>query len=83
MKNTSWLLMIGVCALVVGCGGGDYIAPPPAVTDEVPASASESSAGLASYLMALSAAAADDKEPLDLSKFAPKVPDDTEPETLR
>jgi hypothetical protein len=44
--------------------------------------ASESAAGLARYLNDLAAAAADDKEPVDLSTFTPKLTEDTEPEAL-
>ena len=45
----------------------------------VPASASQSVAGLLSYLKALTAAAPEDKEALDVTAFAPPQPDDTEP----
>ena len=78
------LPLIGLlCAgLLSACGGGSDPAPAPAVTDAVPDSASQGSTGLVSYLTALTTAAADDKEALDLSKVNPAQPDDTEPETL-
>lgn len=71
------------CALLASCGGGsDSPAPVPGPTEVVPTSASESSAGLVKYLTDLFAASADSKEPVDLGTFAPKTPDDTEPEPL-
>jgi hypothetical protein len=79
------LPMIGLtCAgLLSACGGNNYSAPAtPAVTDAVPDSASQSSAGLVTYLTALAAADADDKEPLDLGTFNPVRPDDSEPEPV-
>ena len=80
-----FLTVIGLTCvgLLSACGGRNDSAPvAPAVTDAIPDSASQSSAGLATYVTALAAAAADDKEPLDLSKFNPAQPDDSEPEPL-
>jgi len=80
------LTSIAASALLAACGGGGDSMPAPPVaplaTDAVPAGASESSAGLATYVKDLAAASADDKEPADLSTFAPKTPDDTEPEPV-
>ncbi len=69
-------------ALLSGCGGGGSGAPAPSATDAVPASASESALGLKAYLLALSTMLVDDREPLDLSGFSPKTPDDVEPEAV-
>jgi len=85
MKNAERILMVALTsALLTACGGGnDSSAPPvpmPGPTEAVPPAASESSAGLVKYLTDLAAASADDKEPVDLSTFAPKTPEDTEPE---
>ena len=80
-----FLPMIGLTCvgLLNACGGRNDSTPAePAVTDAIPDSASQSSAGLVTYVTALAAAAADDKEPLDLSKFNPVQPEDTEPEPL-
>ncbi len=86
MKHPERLIVAALaCAVLVACGGGgDNPAPPPVPgpAEAVPASASESSAGLVKYLTDLFAALADSKEPVDLSTFAPKTPDDTEPEPL-
>ena len=86
MKHPERLIAVALAgALLAACGGGgDNPAPlpVPGPTEAVPPSASESSAGLVTYLTDLFAAAADDKEPVDLSTFAPKTPDDTEPEPL-
>ena len=82
------LFMIALATFLGACGGGgDYNSPPPppappAPTDAVPASASTSSAGLKDYLVALSTASADDKEPVSLATFTPVLPDDTEPEVV-
>lgn len=80
-------------ALLSACfgGGGDAAPPPPPPAppppgplEAVPPSASQSDAGMASYLASLSTenAAAESKEPLDVSTFAPPSPDDTEPEPV-
>lgn len=82
-QPTRGLYCAAAALLLSACGGGsDAPAPPPAATEAVPASASQSSAGLVAYVTDLSAAAADDKEPLDLSQFNPAQPDDTEPQAL-
>jgi hypothetical protein len=83
-----FLPLVGLaCAgLLTACGGGSDAEPVvvvPPVTDAIPDTASQNSMGLVTYLTALSTAAADDKDPLDLSKFTPAQPDDTEPETLK
>ncbi len=84
MKHPERLVVVALsCAWLVACGdGGDSPAPAPGPTEMVPGSASESSAGLVKYLTDLFAASADTKEPVDLGTFAPKTPDDTEPEPL-
>jgi hypothetical protein len=86
MNKHLLISLFGAAALLAACGGGgDGIpipAPAPAPTAEVPGSASASSAGLTSYLVALSSSAADDKEPLSLANFNPVQPDDTEPEPV-
>jgi outer membrane biogenesis lipoprotein LolB len=78
-----FLMAALACALLAGCGGsgggGDAPQPVPAATEAVSPQASESSAGLVKYLTDLAAAAADDKEPVDLGTFMPKTPEDTEP----
>lgn len=73
-------------AVISACGGGSDdavpVVPPvivPPVTAEVPPSASATEAGLFAYLDALFKASADGLEPVDLSTFAPKLSDDTEP----
>jgi hypothetical protein len=86
MNKHHLVSLFSATALLTACGGGgDYSPPPPpppAPTDAVPASASMSSSGLKDYLVALSTAAADDKEPLSLATFNPVQPDDTEPEVV-
>ena len=88
MNKHHLLSLFSATALLTACGGGgDYSpapvpAPPPGPTEAVPPSASTSSVGLKDYLVALSAASADDKEPLSLAAFTPVQPDDTEPEAV-
>jgi hypothetical protein len=85
MNKASWTMCCSAALLLVACGGGGGDTPAPvvpAVTDAIPDSANQSAGGLVSYVSALSAAAADDKDPLDLSRFNPPQPDDTEPEPL-
>ena len=78
--------LFSATALLAACGGGggggDAPPPPPAATDAVPDSASASTAGLKKYLADLGAMPVDNKEPLELTTFAPKTPDDTEPEAV-
>jgi|EndMetStandDraft_4_1072995.scaffolds.fasta_scaffold389929_2 hypothetical protein len=86
MKKSSLIAGAAVAVLLAGCGGGgggDAMPAPPAATDAVPASASQSVAGMMGYLVALAAAMADEKEALDVSAFAPPQPDDAEPATVQ
>jgi hypothetical protein len=76
-------------ALLSACGGGGGgnamdapPAPAPSPLDAVAPQASQSAAGLKNYLAALSGMQADDREPVDLSTFAPPAADNTEPEVL-
>ena len=83
MKKLERFLMLALTSvLLAACGGGGYDAPVPGPAVAVAPGASESAAGLAKYLNELAAASADDKEPVDLSTFTPKLPEDTEPEAL-
>lgn len=85
MNKASLMVCCSAALLLVACGGGGGYTPAPvvpAVTDAIPDSANQSAGGMVSYVSALSAASADDKDPLDLSKFNPPQPDDTEPEPL-
>ena len=86
MKKSSLIAGAAVAVLLAGCGGGgggDATPAPPDATDAVPASASQSVAGMMSYLVTLAAAMADEKESVDVSSFAPPQPDDTEPGTVQ
>ena len=82
MKTTSFGVALLAALLVAGCGGGGSDDAPPAATDAVPASASQSVAGLWRYLSALVLLQPEDKEALDVSAFAPPQPDDSEPQAL-
>jgi hypothetical protein len=88
MKQRILLLgqLFAAAALLAACGGGgggDTSQPPAAgPLEAVPTSASQSTTGMATYLKTLSTLAPDDREPLDVSGFAPPKPDDTEPEPV-
>ncbi|MES2994010.1 MAG: hypothetical protein V4844_21495 [Pseudomonadota bacterium] len=75
--NKSWMIL-ALCAgaALAGCGGGD---DPPSVTEAVPASASESSAGFMGYVKALVASSADTLEPVDVNGVTPPADDAAEP----
>ncbi|HEY2925659.1 hypothetical protein [Piscinibacter sp.] len=80
MNKPTLMLCCAAAVLLAACGGRSE--PAPAVTDAIPDTASQSSAGLVTYLSALSKATPEDKDPLDLSTFNPVQPEDTEPEPL-
>jgi hypothetical protein len=83
-RKPTLVTLLSATALLAACGGGGGgdAPPPPAATDAVPDSASASAAGLKKYLADLSAMPVEDKEPLELATFAPKAPDDAEPESV-
>ena len=84
MKNRCAFSRWGVAGCVAaaiglsGCFGGDDDETP-AVTSQVPPSASESAAGFISYLQALVVAEADTLEPVDTSSVTPPADDTSEP----
>lgn len=81
MRTTQKLGLAMAAAIVLGlsaCGGGED----PAVTAEVPGSASDSVGGFIVYLKALTAQVPDDLEAVDVSMVTPQVSDTTEPEAL-
>jgi hypothetical protein len=86
MKRTRTLVtLFSATSLLAACGGGGGEpppAPPPTAADAVPDSASASAADLKKYLADLSATPVESKEPLELDTFAPKTPDDAEPEPV-
>lgn len=82
MKTTQWIVVLGAAAALTACGGGGDAAPGPLPTDAVPESANASPAGLGDWLMALATTAPEDREPLAATRFAPPLPDDTEPAAL-
>jgi hypothetical protein len=83
MNNLERFMMLALTSvLLAACGGGGYDAPAPGPAIAVAPGASESAAGLARYLNDLAAAGTDDKEPVDLGTFTPKLPEDTDPEAL-
>jgi hypothetical protein len=77
---------LAAALLLAACGGGsDYSDPPPQAADplrEVPSSASQSAAGLASYLGSLPALDADRRDPVSLEAFTPPLSDSAEPQPV-
>lgn len=70
---------LACAALVAACGGGGGDAPPALSTDAVPDEASTSATAMSDWLKLLAATAPEDREALDVTRFAPPQPDDTEP----
>ena len=85
MKRITTLLAPAALALLLAACGGGYVEPPVAAANrlaEVPASASQSIAAMASYMGTLAALPADTREPLAVDSFDPPKPDDREPEPV-
>jgi hypothetical protein len=89
MTKQTWIVggqLLAAAALLSACGGGDEVtAPAPSPLAEVPASASQSSAGLATYLTTLNSTSATDSdraEPVDVSNFNPPTSETAEPEPV-
>ena len=83
MKSIHGLMLPAVLALLLAACGGAGEAPAVVAADplaELPASASQSAAALASYVGTLASLPADMREPVSLDNFNPLKPEDTEPE---
>jgi hypothetical protein len=80
MRTLALLPLLFASATLVACGGGSDDTPVPATTNEVPATATVSTAAFASYAGMLGAS--DGAEPLDVSSLTPPTSDTDEPVTL-
>ena len=79
----SFWLPAALALSLAACGGGSD--PAPVVADplaELPASASQSTAAMASYVGSLATLSAETREPLAVKAFSPPKPDDSEPEPV-
>jgi hypothetical protein len=79
-----FMLPAALALLLAACGGGGE-APVVVAADplaELPASASQSAAALASYVGTLASLPADMREPVSLDNFNPLKSEDTEPEPV-
>ena len=85
-RMQSFLAPAALALLLAACGGGGGAdVPPPVAADplaEVPASASQSAAGMASYVNTLSTLPAESREPAAVDSFNPPRAEDTEPEPV-
>ncbi len=77
VQRVALATVLAAGATLAGCGG-DYTQP--AVTEAVPASASESVAGFIAYLKELVVSSADMLEPVDVSSVTPPVDETSEPD---
>ena len=80
-KSAAWGVAAALAAtlLMSACFGGSEDNSPPAVTAEVPASASQSIAGFIAYLQELVVASADTLEPVDTSLVTASTDETSEP----
>jgi len=77
----SFWLPVALAVSLAACGGGSDPAPADPLA-EVPATASQSTAGMASYMGVLATLPAEAREPLAVQAFSPPKPDDSEPEPV-
>lgn len=94
MKARKFLIALPLAAAVLslaacGGGGGDGNGngsnPPPQAADplkEVPSSASQSTAGLMSYLESVRPLDAEARDPASLDSFTPPMAEDSEPQSV-
>jgi len=85
MNHTNFLTLCVATALLGACGSSDDASapvPPVAASDAIPDTASQSAAGMVSWINRLAAEEAQAKEALDVAKFAPPTADNTEPLVL-
>ena len=82
MKRKLLPLLLALPLALAACGGGrdEPVAADP--LDAVPASASESPAGMTGYLRALTAAQNETREPVAIDGFNPPKPEDAEPDPM-
>lgn len=81
-KPAVWCVAaIAAVSIVSGCGGNDDDSPP-AVTSQVPTSASQSIAGFIGYLQDLVVASADTFEPVDTSMVSGPTDETSEPQKV-
>ena len=74
------LLVLAACG--GGGGGGAEVTVPPTANDAVPDAASASTLAMKKWLLEVAATAPDDREALDVARFAPPQPDDSDAEPL-
>jgi predicted small lipoprotein YifL len=79
MKKLTLSCVAAASLALAACGGGGS---PPAATDAVPDSASQSSQGMVDYLLALAKDKSETKEALDVSKWIAPTSETEEPVAL-
>jgi hypothetical protein len=85
VRKLIWMPVVAAGLLLAACGGSSDDGTLPQAADplsEVPASASQSSSGLVSYLDSLRPLSAETRDPASLDSFLPPTADDTEPQAV-
>jgi hypothetical protein len=80
----SFLVPAALALLLAACGGGNDPTPvvPADPLAELPASASQSTAAMASYMGTLAILRTETRDPFAVDAFNPPKPDDTEPDPV-
>jgi hypothetical protein len=84
--NKLQLVAVGSLAvLLAACGGGnsETLPPTPPLAEEVPDTASASVDAMADFLVDMTAATSETKDPLSLARYSPKLSEVADPRVLK